>query len=192
MPARRNARSLMAKPAGSMMCVSRPRQAARRRIVPVFWGMSGSNSAMRMGQLSGLQRTVIATKTQAGQTVCATFDRCDTGPHLPTCARLARVPIERRWIKPLGPLLAGGERPDRPPPPGGVSVSGVGGAAAVPTRMSCRSRRERAAGEPTDEKGTETVTTMSSAERTRRDFLYIVNASVAGLGSVATLLSLYA
>src|SRR5262245_64213474 len=73
----------------------------------------------------------MAVKTQDGQTVCATFDRCDTDPHLPTCARLARVPIERRWITPLGPLLAGGERPVRPPPPGGVSVSGVGGAAAA-------------------------------------------------------------
>src|SRR5262249_57141438 len=79
-------------------------------------------------KLSGVQRTVIAVKTQDGQTICATFDRCDTDPHLPTCARLARVPIERRWIKPLGPLLAGGEWPVRPPPPGGVSVSGAGGA----------------------------------------------------------------
>src|SRR5262249_15721375 len=64
-------------------------------------------------KLSGMQRTVIAAKTQDGQTICATFDRCDIDPHLPTCARLARVPIERRWITPLGPLLAGGERPVR-------------------------------------------------------------------------------
>src|SRR5262249_32045966 len=78
-----------------------------------------------------MQRTVVAAKTQDGQTVCVTFDRCDTGPHLPTCACLARVPIERRWITPLDPLLAGGERPVRPPPPGGVSVSGVGGGAAA-------------------------------------------------------------
>src|SRR5262249_32140220 len=74
-------------------------------------------------KLSGVQRTAIAAKTQDEQTICATFDRCDIDPHLPTCARLARVPIERRWIKLLGPLLAGGERPVRPPPPGGVSVS---------------------------------------------------------------------
>src|SRR5262245_64774512 len=129
----------------------------------------------------------MAVKTQDGQTVCATFDRCDTDTHLPTCARLARVPIERRWIKPLGPLLAGGERLVRPPPPGGVSVSGVGGAAAAPTRTSSRSRRERAAGGPTDKKGTAHVTTMSSAEPTRRDFPYIANASVAALREAATL-----
>ena len=42
MPARRKARSEVGKPAGSMMCASTPRQAASRRIVPVFWGMSGS------------------------------------------------------------------------------------------------------------------------------------------------------
>src|SRR5262249_34245510 len=90
-------------------------------------------------------RTAIAAKTQDEQTICATFDRCDTDPHLPTCARLARVPIERRWIKPLGPLLAGGERPVRPPPPGGVSVSGAGEAAAVLTGTSSRGGRRRVA-----------------------------------------------
>src|SRR5262249_29669150 len=77
------------------------------------------------------------------------------------------------------------ERPVRPPPPGGVSVSGVGGAAAGPTRTRSRSRRKRAAGGPMDKKGTAPVTTMSSAEPTRRDFLYDANASVAGNGAGA-------
>src|SRR5262249_14163891 len=52
MPARRNARSLTGNPAGSMRWQSSPRQAARRRIVPVFWGISGSNSAIRNGQVN--------------------------------------------------------------------------------------------------------------------------------------------
>ena len=42
MPARRKARSVTGKPAGSMICASSPKQAQSRRIVPVFWGMSGS------------------------------------------------------------------------------------------------------------------------------------------------------
>src|SRR5690348_8281522 len=48
MPARRKARSDRGKLAGAMRCASMPRQAASRRIVPVFWGMSGWYRAMRM------------------------------------------------------------------------------------------------------------------------------------------------
>src|SRR5689334_20905471 len=40
------------------------------------------------------------------------------------------------------------------------------------------------------QKGTAHVTTMSSAEPTRRDFLYIATASVAGIGAAATLVPL--
>jgi len=47
-------------------------------------------------------------------------------------------------------------------------------------------------GRPTDKKGTAPVTTMSSAEPTRRDFLYIATASVAGIGAAATLVPLIA
>jgi ubiquinol-cytochrome c reductase iron-sulfur subunit len=43
-----------------------------------------------------------------------------------------------------------------------------------------------------DKKGTAPVTTMSSAEPTRRDFLYIATASVAGIGAAATLVPLIA
>src|SRR5260221_446452 len=47
-------------------------------------------------------------------------------------------------------------------------------------------------GGPTDKKGTAPVTTMSSAEPTRRDFLYIATASVAAFGAAATLVPLIA
>jgi len=40
------------------------------------------------------------------------------------------------------------------------------------------------------QKGTTHVTTMSSAEPTRRDFLYIATASVAGIGAAAVLVPL--
>src|SRR5262249_62346146 len=53
-----------------------------------------------------------------------------------------------------------------------------------PARAGC--------GRPTDKKGTVHVTTMSSAEPTRRDFLYIATASVAGIGAAATLVPLIA
>src|SRR4249919_674915 len=43
-----------------------------------------------------------------------------------------------------------------------------------------------------DKKGTAPVTTMSSAEPTRRDFLYIATASIAGIGAAATLVPLIA
>src|SRR5262249_36514132 len=45
-------------------------------------------------------------------------------------------------------------------------------------------------GRPTDKKGTVHVTTMSPAEPTRRDFLYIATASAAGIGAAATLVPL--
>src|SRR4029077_4109554 len=43
-----------------------------------------------------------------------------------------------------------------------------------------------------DKKGTASVTTMSSAEPTRRDFLYIATASVAAVGGIAALVPLIA
>src|SRR5262249_11806716 len=61
-----------------------------------------------------------------------------------------------------------------------------------PRGTSSRSRREGAAGGPMDKKGTAPVTTMSSAEPTRRDFLYIATASVAAFGAAATLVPLIA
>ena len=41
-PARLSARSVMSKPVGPITSTGTPRQAASRRMVPVFWGMSGS------------------------------------------------------------------------------------------------------------------------------------------------------
>src|SRR5882762_4945020 len=46
MPARRKWRSEIGKPAGSIMWAAAPRHAHRRRIVPVFWGISGWKRAM--------------------------------------------------------------------------------------------------------------------------------------------------
>jgi ubiquinol-cytochrome c reductase iron-sulfur subunit len=48
----------------------------------------------------------------------------------------------------------------------------------------------RRAGGPTEQKGTTIVTTMSSAEPTRRDFLYIATGAVGAIGAAATLIPL--
>src|SRR4051794_29864622 len=48
MPARRKCRSDTGNPAGSMIWASTLRQAQSRRIVPVFCGMSGWKSAIRI------------------------------------------------------------------------------------------------------------------------------------------------
>src|SRR5262249_35315823 len=70
----------------------------------------------------------------------------------------------------------------------GRAPEGGGGPSAEefsqPARAGC--------GRPTDKKGTAHVTTMSSAEPTRRDFLYIATASVAAFGAAATLVPLIA
>jgi ubiquinol-cytochrome c reductase iron-sulfur subunit len=49
-----------------------------------------------------------------------------------------------------------------------------------------------AAGGPIGEKGTSQVTTMSSAEPTRRDFLYIATGAVAAIGAAGALVPLIA
>src|SRR6266567_3512951 len=103
MPARRNARSEVGKPAGSMMCASTPRHAARRRIVPLFCGISGSNNAIRMAEASNARLSAIMTEIQGFMRLLVIV----TQPfEVPTCTLLARVPIKRRWIRPLGLLLA--------------------------------------------------------------------------------------
>src|SRR2546430_4015722 len=77
----------------------------------------------------------------------------------------------------------------------------AGSPAAARRRLSCRALRERddpsaakltqpaqaGCGRTDGQKGTTHVTTMSSAEPTRRDFLYIATASIAGIGAAATL-----
>src|SRR2546430_4227469 len=80
----------------------------------------------------------------------------------------------------------------------------AGSPAAARRRLSCRAPRERddpsaakltqpaqvGCGRTDGQKGTTHVTTMSSAEPTRRDFLYIATASVAGIGAAAVLVPL--
>src|SRR6195256_2441578 len=48
----------------------------------------------------------------------------------------------------------------------------------------------RRAGGSTEQKGTTSVTTMSSAEPTRRDFLYIATGAMGAIGAAATLVPL--
>ena len=170
------------KPAGSMMCASMPRQAARRRMVPVFWGISGSNSAMRRcgvklapdpvglsyerprrGEESSALRPLGESRlhdqarregvpARANGTVRPENLRTgkrfmrllviSAGPRLPHLRSLGKgankTPLDlAAW--PLActqRLLARGERPVRPPPPGGVSVSGAGGNRAASTQAS--------------------------------------------------------
>jgi ubiquinol-cytochrome c reductase iron-sulfur subunit len=81
------------------------------------------------------------------------------------------------------------ERRVRAPPLGGSFVAGVQGAARrqVP-QFGC----VRLPAGPRDKKGIGFVTTMSSAEPTRRDFLYIATGSVAAVAAAAALVPLIA
>jgi hypothetical protein len=45
-----------------MMWASTPRHAAKRRIVPVFWGMSGSKIAIRIAEPDPSRRPAIMTE----------------------------------------------------------------------------------------------------------------------------------
>ena len=58
--------------------------------------------------------------------------------------------------------------------------------------QAARSLRKLAAGGLTEQERDYTVTTMSSAEPTRRDFLYIATASVGAVGAAAALVPLIA
>src|SRR5262245_37034880 len=110
----------------------------------------------------------------------------------PTCAPLARVPIKRRWIEPLGLLLAGWRAAGSPAAARRRLRVGRRSSDGILRAGGLRSLCEPAAGGPTDKKGTASVTTMSSAEPTRRDFLYIATASVAAVGGLAALVPLIA
>src|SRR5215469_9326161 len=92
------------------------------------------------------------------------------------CALIGVVPIETRKFVPLGRRPQGGcgriSRRDG----GGVTISGAPGA-----RLSRRV-------EGTER--TRIVTTMSSAEPTRRDFLFIATGAVGAIGAAATLVPL--
>src|SRR5215470_9266476 len=95
-------------------------------------------------------------------------DLCDFRPLAPgrTCTPLTRVPINAqpaRAIPPFPGLAAAG-----PPADPGVVFQGPLARAGHPYK-----------GEDLD------VTTMSSAEPTRRDFLYIATASVGAVGAAA-------
>src|SRR5260370_20441648 len=92
------------------------------------------------------------------------------------CARPARVPIERREIVPLGRPPQGGPRLDFPPLWG------------APRQERLRSRSTARADRP--RRKDPIVTTMSSAEPTRRDFLYIATGAVGAIGAAATLVPL--
>ena len=63
---------------------------------------------------------------------------------------------------------------------------------AARTPASSCSLRKPAAGGLVDKKGTAHVTTMSAAEPTRRDFLYVATGPVAAVGAAAALVPLIA
>ncbi len=91
------------------------------------------------------------------------------------CALIARVPIETREIVPLGRRPQGGR--------GRISrrygvVSLTWGAGRPPCRRAEGTERTRI------------VTTMDSAEPTRRDFLYIATGAVGAIGAAAVLVPL--
>jgi ubiquinol-cytochrome c reductase iron-sulfur subunit len=85
------------------------------------------------------------------------------------------VPIERAGFAPHAAFSQGSPRPIRLPP-SGASEKGVRAKLVV----CC-------AGGVTDKKGPCTVTTMSSAEPSRRDFLYIATGAAGAIGAAATL-----
>src|SRR5882672_2568714 len=106
---------------------------------------------------------------------CNGRDLCDFRPLDPwrTCTPSTRVPINANWYVPSH-LFRDRLRVDRPPTPGLCS--------RVPSRGQAIPRQ----GEDLD------VTTMSSAEPTRRDFLYIATASLGAVGAAAAVWPLVA
>src|SRR5262249_24859464 len=155
---------------------------------PVFCGMSGSYSAMRTGRIAAMQRTAIAGECITGERLCDVWS-LRHWPALPTCAPLARVPIKRPWIEPLGPSLAERRAAGSPAAARRRLRVGTGASAALARRKQLV---QAGCGRTDGQERTAHVTTMSSAEPTRRDFLYIATASVAGIGAAATLVPLIA
>jgi hypothetical protein len=66
---------------------------------------SCQQSRSAMSRLRPEQTAASGPKTCAQQRSYATFGHCGAGRAFPTCAPLARVPIKRRWIKPLASCL---------------------------------------------------------------------------------------
>src|SRR5581483_5733748 len=173
MPARRKARSETGKPAGSMICASIPRQAQSRRIVPQFCGISGWKRAMRRG--TGFQ---LLAGDWARWDIQPN-DLCKAALSWPewTGAIPARVPIEPAGLRcPLPVSWTGCSRSIRHPP-------------GLPVALPDGSQRGWAHRQP---RRAVIVTTMSSAEPTRRDFLYLATGAVGAVGAVAAAIPLIA
>src|SRR5262249_19169335 len=106
------------------------------------------------------------------------------GPHLHSRGKGAnRTPLDfaawppaRKFGLPAGRRAAGSPAAARRRPR-------VPGSGASRPHLDYAARARQAAGGPIDEKGTAHVTTMSSAEPTRRDFLYIATSAVAAVGA---------
>jgi ubiquinol-cytochrome c reductase iron-sulfur subunit len=73
-----------------------------------------------------------------------------------------------------------------------ASPCGVGASRGGPHAGKLPSLRKRGCGRTGDKKGTAHVTTMSSAEGTRRDFLYIATGAAAAVGAAGALWPLIA
>src|SRR6266852_612279 len=136
-------------------------------------------------------------ETRDGRRIYATFGHIAArarGPHLRSCGKGAnRTPLDwAAWplacklgCLPAGWRAAGSPAAARRRP----RVPGTGASRPHPDYAACA---RQAAGGPMDEKGTAHVTTMSSAEPARRDFLYIATGAVAAVGAVGALVPLIA
>src|SRR5262249_33856279 len=139
--------------------------------------------------------------------IYATFGHCGTAPGRPhlhsPCKGANKTPLDQAaWPLACTACLQGslarkqdGEGPVRPPPPGGASESGAEAPCAPAQASRLRSlfasfRSRRGCGADQGQERDEYVTTMSSAEPTRRDFLYIATGAVAAVGAAAALVPL--
>src|SRR5262249_52431491 len=127
--------------------------------------------------------------------IYGTFTECGQARHHPTCTPGVRVPIEPALDRAVWPLA--GNRALAPRERTLARRWRAGSLAAARRRVRVGTRAMSAAefgcgaGGRTRERD-RYVTTMSSAEPTRRDFLYIATGAVATVGAVATLVPLIA
>ena len=117
-------------------------------------------------------------------------------PDQRACALAARVPIERRWIeRPPFPTVAAAGSPAAAEVlfEGRLRDAREGNLGGLPRRQIDNNLRKLGCGWTEGLKRKDhDVTAMSSAEPTRRDFLYIATGAVGAVGAAATLVPLIA
>ena len=142
---------------------------AEAKIVPVFWGMSGWKSAIRMARASDVRVRCMEEFTPV-RGFSALHD-WEPIAGLRSYGKGANRTILDCLFRRIGRRKSGFS-----------AAAGVAGAAA----SSGRALRVSGAVPPAaDKKGLEIVTTASSAEPTRRDFLFVATGAVAAVGAAA-------